>query len=633
MSAKKIILGWCILGSAFGTLHAQKTVRIAGVEMQYAEIPLYDVHPKANTAYLTVPYARAEIITPYNWSPNERKGKIAYEIDFVYSKFPADTADWVNKYHPLMPNRLNNLFALDPQLKSLPIKWRIVAQTNCTTEPLAQAVFHGFVIRYRYGEANSVLPTADADNNNHKDKGQTEQTGQTDQKVMDKDKNPMIAETIIPTNEAPKNEPKNNQDKEKELQEVVQPVGKNLNDNLHNENTDNKPKTTDQHHPAEESENATKNDITQKNENNLTAVAETKAQPEKNVVNDVNVTPSVNNRPLKNSTDSTQNATSEEADEANDFSDGLDDNADNELPKNKKKRPKPVQIITDKNLPKDTLPTFARNRMPYRGSEENLKDSPDPDVQFRTFYAKRVEEEMKIVEEIIAGRYDLHDSVVFKVLDRHPEWKEMTVVMDWTGSMYPFGAQLIRWHQLNIDKGLVKNLAIFNDGDDYSETSNRMFRKPKPMGKAGGIYYCNPKNVQDVIETMKRTMTAGDGGPDLEENDMEACIKAIEQFPQTEKILLIADKDSYVRDIDLLFKLKVPVYVIVCGFKEGIQPDYLTIAYHTKGGIFDAKNDIDFSQPEKILRRQVIKIDKIKYLFNEDTGRFEVLPRKRFFPF
>jgi hypothetical protein len=153
------------------------------------------------------------------------------------------------------------------------------------------------------------------------------------------------------------------------------------------------------------------------------------------------------------------------------------------------------------------------------------------------------------------------------------------------------------------------------------------------MGKAGGIYYCNPKDVNDVLETMKRTMSSGDGGPDLEENDMEACMKALEKYPDTERILLIADKDSYVRDIDLLYKIRVPVYVIPCGFKPGIEPDYLTIAYHTKGGIYDANDDIDFSQPEKVMRRSVIKIDKIKYLFNDETNRFELLPRKRFFPF
>jgi len=253
------------------------------------------------------------------------------------------------------------------------------------------------------------------------------------------------------------------------------------------------------------------------------------------------------------------------------------------------------------------------------------------DEQMKSVYATRVEQEMKIVEDIIRGRYDLNDSIVFKAIKRHPEWKDLTVVMDWTGSMYPFGAQLVSWHLKNIDRGLVKHLVIFNDGDDNK--GERFFAHTKPLGKAGGVYFCDPTNIEKVIETMKATMMGGDGGPDLDENDMEACLKAISKYPDSEKILLIADKDSYVRDIALLSKIKIPVFVIPCGFKHGIEPDYLTIAYHTGGGIFDINDDIDFKDPKKIMKRSVLKIDKIKYLFNEETQRFELIPRKRFFPF
>jgi|GEM_PF-6416247 len=577
MSARWIILFLSLmLGSS---VNAQRSVHIAGKDLVYAETYLYDVSPQPLTVFIAVPYAKAELLTPYNWSEKERQGKVPYEIDFVYSKFPFDTAQWVNKYHPLMPQRIKNLFALDPNLQKLPIKWRIIAQTSCVNEPLAQSVFHGFVIRYKYGQLPDLSqPIAEKRTENTDNQG----------KIA-----PKVAEKPTPT-----------------VQNVI---------------PDSTAKLLTK---AEKSTESSPNELLKQEKNASSEPLKTIPSPPPTAEN-MTQTALI---PPKNGADSLIISTSTKKDDLYDIPDEPDEIA--LIEKEDKARQK-VKIITEKPAPADTNhnPGWLKARQPYHGSEENLKDSPDPEVKFKEWYSKQVEEQMKVVENIIAGKEELHDSVVLKVLNRHPEWKDMTVVMDWTGSMYPFGAQLIRWHQLNIPKGLVKNLVIFNDGDDYSATSNHFFRKPKPMGKAGGIYYCSPKDVNDVLETMKRTMSFGDGGPDLEENDMEACMKALEKYPDTERILLIADKDSYVRDIDLLYKIRVPVYVILCGFKPGIEPDYLTIAYHTKGGIYDANDDINFLQPEKVMRRSVIKIDKIKYLFNDETNRFEVLPRKRFFPF
>jgi hypothetical protein len=566
-------------------VNAQRSVHIAGKDLVYAETYLYDVSPKPLTVFIAVPYAKAELLTPYNWSEKERQGKVPYEIDFVYSKFPFDTAQWVNKFYPLMPQRMKNLFALDPNLQKLPIKWRIIAQTSCVNEPLAQSVFHGFVIRYKYGQLPDLSQPV---TEKRTEKADT----QGNITLKDAEKLTLTDQNVIPDS-------------------TIKPFAK-----------------------AEKLSKPSPDELIKQEKNASSEPLKTIPVPPSTAENITpNISPTAQIQPKSGSgADSLITNASAKNDDLYDISDDSDEIA---LIEKEDKARKKVKIITEKPAPPDTshTPSWLKARKPYHGSEENLKDSPDPEVKFKEWYAKQVEEQMKVVENIIAGKEELHDSVVLKVLNRHPEWKDMTVVMDWTGSMYPFGAQVIRWHQMNIPKGLVKNLVIFNDGDDYSATSNHFFRKPKPMGKAGGIYYCNPKDVNDVIETMKRTMSSGDGGPDLEENDMEACMKALEKYPDTERILLIADKDSYVRDIDLLYKIRVPVYIIPCGFKPGIEPDYLTIAYHTKGGIYDANDDISFAQPEKVMRRSVIKIDKIKYLFNDETNRFEVLPRKRFFPF
>ena len=61
-----------------------------------------------------------------------------------------------------------------------------------------------------------------------------------------------------------------------------------------------------------------------------------------------------------------------------------------------------------------------------------------------------------------------------------------------------------------------------------------------------------------------------------------------------ENIILIGDNWAKVRDINLLNKVKVPVRVLLCGVTEGmeIHPDYLNIAYKTKGSVHTIEQDI-----------------------------------------
>jgi hypothetical protein len=115
----------------------------------------------------------------------------------------------------------------------------------------------------------------------------------------------------------------------------------------------------------------------------------------------------------------------------------------------------------------------------------------------------------------------------------------------------------------------------------------------KKIGATGGIYSCKAKTCDDLVNTMKLTIKNGEGG-DSPENVIEGLLTGIKKTTKPDNIILIADNWAKVRDINLLSRIKVPVRVILCGVFEGmeINPDYLNIAYKTKGSIHTIEEDI-----------------------------------------
>jgi len=195
------------------------------------------------------------------------------------------------------------------------------------------------------------------------------------------------------------------------------------------------------------------------------------------------------------------------------------------------------------------------------------------------------------------------NSVIYKAFSLNPDWTEMTVVADWTGSMYTYGGQIMKWHKNNIDKKLLKNLVLFNDGDDKQRQG-----KFKEIGKTGGIYYVNPSDMDEFLNTVEIAIDNGDGG-DAEENDMEAIISAIDKYSDVEEIVLIADNTA-IRDISLLDKVTVPVHVILCN--GGWVYDYVKLAYTTGGSIITLTDNLDFSDKSKIDKSNII-LNGVKY--------------------
>lgn len=213
--------------------------------------------------------------------------------------------------------------------------------------------------------------------------------------------------------------------------------------------------------------------------------------------------------------------------------------------------------------------------------EDLLKDTIESKVT-----SAFLETHSHLIKKFIATYGNSNDSIVYKVFERNPQWKNALVVSDWTGSMYQHGAQALLWHTLNFERSGIQYFTLFNDGD--AKLSN-----DKVVGETGGIYFEKANKIDKLLKLYQLVILKGYGG-DGPENDLEAILKGIEKYPIHSEIILIADNNACVRDMELLEFIEHPVRVVLCGHNEynGINPQYIEIAQKTGGSIHTIDMDI-----------------------------------------
>jgi hypothetical protein len=205
---------------------------------------------------------------------------------------------------------------------------------------------------------------------------------------------------------------------------------------------------------------------------------------------------------------------------------------------------------------------------------------------------------------MVLGGSQTKDTVVSAVLNRNKRWSEKLIVCDLTGSMSPYAAQLAVWYQLAYLKETNLQFVFFNDGDNMPDRS-------KKIGSTGGIYYSPSKGVDSLFKTIAHVASAGWGG-DCPENNMEALIKGVKMAKPYKELVMIADNNAPVKDIELLKKFSAPVHIILCGvYNDMVLVDYMNIAWKTKGSIHTIEEDI--TNLAGLLEGQEIKIGKNIY--------------------
>jgi hypothetical protein len=251
---------------------------------------------------------------------------------------------------------------------------------------------------------------------------------------------------------------------------------------------------------------------------------------------------------------------------------------------------KTIGFILESELFSDTLkaqlmgkPIDEQRNIVMTELERTIASMPDEDLtKLDKIRRKKYIAELEKYNHIFGG-----NDVVSKVLGRHPEWKNLYVVNDWTGSMYGYGSQVLQWHISHLETSGIEHITLFNDGDDKATTD-------KKIGETGGIYTEKADNIEKLILTFQLVSMRGGGG-DGPENDIEAILNVLENVPDSSEIVLIADNYPCIRDIALANRIHVPVRVIVCGYKPsyGINPDLVYLARITNGGLYTIEEDLE----------------------------------------
>ncbi len=232
---------------------------------------------------------------------------------------------------------------------------------------------------------------------------------------------------------------------------------------------------------------------------------------------------------------------------------------------------------------------------------EITKESPETPVKEMPGYSLKV-------NNYIRSQGGIGDSMVYSVFDNHPEWKNSLVVMDWTGSMYRYGAQAILWHSMNYKNSGIKNFVFFNDGDETPDDK-------KIIGETKGVYFAQARHMERLIQTFYLVGRKGKGGDDPE-NDIEALLRGMNRFENFDELILIADNNSCIRDFRLIANLGVKVNVIACGTRHGINPQYVNLAYLTGGSIHSMEEEVNHLS-QKVMENDM-ELKRLTYELNKE---------------
>jgi len=220
----------------------------------------------------------------------------------------------------------------------------------------------------------------------------------------------------------------------------------------------------------------------------------------------------------------------------------------------------------------------------FRNKEDARKLFHGFVIKYQKIIPYRVKEAGDIKKDVVDRMIKPKDSLIHKVFSRNPKLKRELIVADYTCSMSPYYLEVMAWFCLHESKRDIP-YAFFNDGD--GKPNNK-----KIIGNTGGVHQFKTRNLDTLVKYVFETIKTGCSG-DGPENDIEAVLKGIEKNPRIKEVVMIVDNWSDMRDYRLRFQITKPVRVILCGTKNGINPQYLNLARQTKGSIHTMEEDLE----------------------------------------
>lgn len=110
---------------------------------------------KGNLVILKNGYAESKISNPDEWKKVSKQNR-PIQVEVIFTRYPQSKEAWLTNFHLLLAERLKALFAIDPALNAMEVRYSMVLQTECSTDEEARALFHGIIVRYepKKGEKN-----------------------------------------------------------------------------------------------------------------------------------------------------------------------------------------------------------------------------------------------------------------------------------------------------------------------------------------------------------------------------------------------------------------------------------------------------------------------------------------------
>ncbi len=202
---------------------------------------------------------------------------------------------------------------------------------------------------------------------------------------------------------------------------------------------------------------------------------------------------------------------------------------------------------------------------------------------------------------------------VSTVLERN-DWSDNLFVVDVTGSMFPYSADLLRWMKL-LPSPEPQFFVFFNDGDDKPAASKR-------MGNAGGIGWVETRDFSEAKAKMFEVMRRGGGG-DTPENNIEALLFGMTKSPGATSAVMVADNAAFPRDAQLVTRYDGDLKIILCGTTRGINTAYLNMAYLQ--GFSIHTTEADLTDLRGLQQGQVITVGGYNYRLTQQGFKKEFI--------
>lgn len=272
--------------------------------------------------------------------------------------------------------------------------------------------------------------------------------------------------------------------------------------------------------------------------------------------------------------------------------------------------PSKLEHITDLEI--NYIGSVALEKI-AREKEERMKREKERIEKLKIAFEEMLKKERISKVEAYKSEYKKNsNSKLFSSIFKRHDWKRKLIVCDVTGSMSPYVSELLLWLKLNYEHEKNAQFVFFNDGDNMADEN----KKP---GQTGGVYFIKPNSYTELLNFAAMVSAKGYGG-DAPENNIEALMKAIKSAKDYDEIIMVADSRAAINDLAIIDNINKPVRTILCGIEDHsfIEPDYLLLAWKTKGSIHTIESDIE--NIAKLMEGQSISYFGNKYTLQ--NGRF-----------